>query len=127
MMPMRRWLWLGLVILVLAGGLGAYGLRVLLWPSERPQANPNQLLVQAHIVDDETGLPVRATVFLNGIPTLRDVDHFTIVVPNEAAALPQGFTIEVRADGYEPWGMRFRYKLKQGYLFKGPIRLRRAR
>lgn len=96
-------------------GLGVVGL--LVWWLLRDPAGAPKLLVQGWVIDNATGEPVKATVFLNGVKAFEALDNSTVEVPST----PEGFYVEVIAEGYERWG--FRYQLKGGYLFKGPIRL----
>ncbi len=74
------------------------------------------LRVEGVIVDAETGRPVEADVYLDGTLLYAHVRSFAVEVPS-------GSELRVEAPGYHPWALRFRYKLKEGSRFSGPVRL----
>ena len=95
-------------------GLGLGGLLALDGTPKPEKGVP--LRVEGVIVDAETGLPVDADVYLDGRLLYSNVRSFAVEVPS-------GSELRVEAPGYEPWAFRFRYRLKEGYRFYGPVRL----
>jgi hypothetical protein len=74
------------------------------------------LTVEAWIVDAETGRPLKADVFLDGELVFEEVERFRVEIPS-------GSELRVEAPGYHPWALRFRYKLREGQVLRGPVRL----
>jgi len=75
------------------------------------------LLVEGVVVDAETGRPVEADVYLDGRLIYEQVTSFSVQVK-------AGSELRVEAEGYHPWALRFRYKLKETRIFRGPVRLK---
>lgn len=111
---------LAVVGVAVAVGVGmGMGIGSGLWlPQGAVEVSP-MLLVKGAIVDTETGLPVEASVYLDGRLLDEGVSAFSVRVPS-------GSELRVEAKGYHLWAFRFRYKLKGSYGLHGPIRLRRT-
>lgn len=111
--------------LILLGVVGLGLVLVLLHSLREPQSQskpsgsqPHSLIVSGWVVDDTTGEPVVADVYLDGRRVLEGVREFELEVPN-------GSEIRVEAPGYHPWALRMRYKVGEEKLLRGPVRLKR--
>lgn len=117
--PPKLFLFLFLLLLAALGAVAS-----LLWitgKEEAPKPKPKfkfQLRVEGVIVDEETGRPVEAEVYLDGRLLYQGVHSFSVGVPS-------GSELRVEAPGYHPWALQFRYELRGSQVFKGPVRLMR--
>ena len=69
------------------------------------------------ILDKETEEPVEAKVFING----RFVDQAKEIQLLMWATEESPVWVEVRAEGYQPWGLRWRFHLRGLEVIQGPI------
>jgi hypothetical protein len=93
-----------------------------IWTWMKPESGEEHekevaLWVEGIIVDEVTGKPVEADVYLDGRLLYSGVRSFSVEVPS-------GSKLRVEAPGYHPWALRFRYELKRSQVFQGPIRLK---
>ena len=109
-----------LPLLLVGGGLllMGFGIGGLLILNATPEMEV-PLRIEGVIVDAETGISVDADVYLDGRLLYSNVRSFAVEVPS-------GSELRVEAPGYHPWAFRFRYQLKGGYRFHGPVRLVRV-
>jgi len=109
----------GLVLLMLLA-VWAWGWFALERGRGEPKGEKAMLLVGGPVVDAETGLSVEASVYLDGQLLYENVRTVSVWVPS-------GAELRVEAEGYHPWGFRFRYHLREPQRMGGPIRLKPKR
>jgi len=69
------------------------------------------------ILDKETEEPVEAKVFINGRLVAQAQEVQLLMWATEEDPV----WVEVRAEGYKPWGLRFRFHLRGLEVIQGPI------
>ena len=84
-------------------------------------AHPEALLFVAPIVDDATEEPLAADVYVNGEPVMRTDTVALLMWETET----QPVFLDVVKEGYHPWEMRFRFRLRgeETRWLEGEIRL----
>ena len=83
-----------------------------LWLSEQ-----GALYWHGPILDKETEQPVQAKVYINGHLIAQAQEVQLLMWATEESP----FWVEVRAEGYKPWGLRFRFHLRGLEVMRGPI------
>ena len=83
-----------------------------LWLSEQ-----GALYWHGPILDKETEEPVEAKVFINGRLVAQAQEVQLLMWATEESPV----WVEVRAEGYQPWGLRFRFHLRGLEVMRGPI------
>jgi len=69
------------------------------------------------ILDKETEQPVQAKVYINGHLIAQAQEVQLLMWATEESPV----WVEVRAEGYKPWGLRFRFHLRGLEVMRGPI------
>jgi hypothetical protein len=70
------------------------------------------------ILDKETKEPVEAFIFVNGKLIASKVTEVELLMWETE---DDPVTVRIKAEGYKPWGMKFRFKLKGLEVLKGPV------
>jgi hypothetical protein len=70
------------------------------------------------ILDKETKEPVEAFVFINGRLVTSGVTKVEVLMWNTQES---PITVHIRAEGYKPWELVFRFRLKGLEVLKGPV------
>lgn len=105
------------------GGLGQFKLETNRAPEERPV-----LHINSPIVDQQTGQPVKATVYITeNIDKPQDkVDAVMLDVDRIEVGFDQsmaGSWLVVVAPGYEVWAQRIDFKIEYSRVFEGQVEL----
>ena len=75
------------------------------------------------ILDKETEQPIQAAIHINGHLIARTQEVQLLMWATEENPV----WVEVRAEGYKPWGLRFRFHLRGLEVMEGPVRLVKAK
>jgi len=70
------------------------------------------------ILDKQTKEPVEAFIFVNGKLIASKVTEVELLMWETE---DDPVTVRIKAEGYKPWGMKFRFKLKGLEVLKGPV------
>jgi len=91
--------------------------RALRSPTGCGSPNKGPYIGTVPILDKETEEPVEAKVFINGhlIAQAQEVQLLMWATEEDPV------WVEVRAEGYKPWGLRFRFHLRGLEVIQGPI------
>lgn len=89
------------------------------------------LFVRSQIMDEQTGEPVRAEVYVTGPESYLDPQPIDLVYADVTSFELALFGdldswLVVLAPGYRPWHLRLQFNLKTSRELAGPVRLRRV-